>query len=127
MYLYIHTYYYLKKAEESKCFSGKVDLNYMQLFQIIEIIAVSLTVLLPFSFKKRDINLLFLMVAFVLLINAYMAINVYQFYKELKSCPIMNSWNKWWLYWEGIAATISSVRGGLTLLLVVSIILKKWK
>ena len=131
MYLYIHTYYYLKKAEETGCFSSKVNLKYMEFFQLLEIFAVTLTVLfLPYVSKrknKRNINIALFMVLVVLYINAYMAINVYEFYNEMKHCPLMNTWNKWWLYWEGIAATISSVRGILTVGLILSIIGKRLK
>ena len=133
MYLYIHTFYYLKKAEQTGCFNSKVNLKYMQFFQIIEIIAVTLTViLLPSILSKpgkriKNINIALFMIIVVLGINAYMAVNVYQFYIQMNNCPIMNTWNKWWLYWEGIAATISSVRGILVVGLVLSIIAKRLK
>ena len=131
MYLYIHTFYYLKKAEQTGCFNYKVNLKYMEIFQMIEIIAVTLSVLfLPQLLKtkgKSNINIILFMVVVVLCINAYMAINVYEFYKQIKNCPIMNTWNKWWLYWEGIAAAISSVRGILVVGLILSIISKRIK
>jgi len=130
MYLYIHTFYYLKKAQQTGCFNSKVNLNYMEIFQVIEIIAVSLTVLFfPYvsKAKKQNINIILLMVLVVLGINAYMAINVYHFYNEMQNCPIMNTWNKWWLYWEGISATVSSLRGLLVVGLLLSIMNKKIK
>ena len=124
------TFYYLKKAEESGCFNSKVNLKYMEFFQIIEIIAVTISVLfLPYLSKVKkvkNINLALLMIFVVLCINAYMAVNVYEFYNELKNCPIMNSWNKWWVYWEGISATVSSLRGALVVGLMLSIIAKKY-
>ena len=126
MYLYIHTFYYLKKAEQTGCFNSKVNLKYMQIFQMIEIIAITLSVLfVPYLSKTKrrsNISIVILMALVVLCINAYMAINVYQFYNEMTNCPIMNTWNKWWLYWEGIAATISSVRGILVLGLLIIIL-----
>lgn len=134
MYLYIHTFYYLKKAEQTGCFNSKVNLKYMQIFQMIEIIAVTLTVIVLPSVltskpgkRIKNINIALLMVLVVLCINAYMAINVYQFYNQMNNCPIMNTWNKWWLYWEGIAATVSSVRGLLVVGLILSIIGKRLK
>ena len=131
MYLYIHTFYYLKKAEQTGCFNSKVNLKYMEIFQIIEIIAVTLTIIvlpsLVRSKRIKNINVALFMVLVVLAINAYMAMNVYQFYNEMNNCPIMNTWNKWWLYWEGIAATVSSVRGLLVVGLILTIISKRLK
>ena len=126
MYLYIHTFYYLKKAEETGCFNSKVNLKYMEIFQMIEIIAVTLSVLfLPKLSKMKNVNVALFMVIVVLAINAYMAMNVYEFYIEMKMCPLMNTWNKWWLYWEGISATISSLRGILIIALLISLLCKR--
>lgn len=134
LYLYIHTFYYLKKAENTGCFTPKVNLKYMQFFQLLEIVALTLTVLfLPYFLKmknkkgKGSISLLepLLITIVVLGINLYMAFNVYNFYFELKQCfELKNQWNKWWLYWEGIASAIASVRGILSLTMLTLIILK---
>ena len=134
LYLYIHTFYYLKKAENTGCFTPKVDLKYMQFFQLLEIVALTITVLffpyfLKTKNKKGKISLFepLLITLVVLGINAYMAFNVYNFYFELKNCfELKQQWNKWWLYWEGIAAAIASVRGVLSLA-VVGLILSKIK
>ena len=134
LYLYIHTFYYLKKAENTGCFTPKVNLKYMQFFQLIEIVALTISVLfLPYFLKtkgkkgKMGIGLLepLLITLVVLGINMYMAFNVYHFYFELKQCfELKNQWNNWWIYWEGIAATIASVRGILSLSIVTLILLK---
>jgi hypothetical protein len=133
LYLYIHTFYYLKKAENTGCFTPKVNLKYMQFFQLLEIVALSITVLfLPYFMKMKakkgkGISLLqpLLITLVVLGINMYMAFNVYHFYFELKQCfELKNQWNNWWIYWEGIAATIASVRGILALSVVALILLK---
>ena len=131
MYLYIHTFYYLKKAENTGCFNPKtVNLKFMEFFQILEIIAVTIAILFFPSFtkniknKKKYINLTLISGLALALINMYMAFNVYNFYYELKQCSIMNSWNKWWLYWEGIIAAISSIRVILAFLLFAMIGLK---
>jgi hypothetical protein len=133
LYLYIHTFYYLKKAENTGCFTPKVNLKYMQFFQILEIVALTLTVLfLPYFLKMKNrkgkkLSLLepILITIVVLGINLYMALNVYNFYFELKQCfELKSQWNKWWLYWEGIAAGIASVRGILALTMLTLILLK---
>ena len=133
LYLYIHTFYYLKKAEKTKCFTPKVNLKYMQFFQLLEIVALTLTVLFfPYFLRmkgknKKNISLLEpLLITFVVLgINIYMAFNVYNFYFELNQCfELKQQWNKWWLYWEGIAAGISSVRGILSLSVLILILMK---
>jgi hypothetical protein len=135
LYLYIHTFYYLKKAERTGCFTPKVNLKYMQFFQLLEIVALTLTILfLPYFLKMKNrkgkgkgISLLEpLLITFVVLgINMYMAFNVYNFYFELKQCfELKTQWNKWWLYWEGIAAGIASIRGLLALTMLTLIILK---
>jgi len=131
LYLYIHTFYYLKKAENTRCFTPKVDLKYMQFFQLLEIVALTISVLfLPYFLKTKKrgkMGLLepLLITLVVLGINMYMAFNVYNFYFELKQCfELKNQWNNWWIYWEGIAATIASVRGILSLSILTLIILK---
>ena len=132
LYLYIHTFYYLKKAEKTGCFTPKVNLKYMQFFQLLEIVALTITVLFfPYFLKmkkgKKGMSLFepLLITLVVLGINAYMAVNVYHFYFELKQCfELKQQWNKWWLYWEGIAAAIASVRGILALTMVTLILLK---
>ena len=132
LYLYIHTFYYLKKAENTGCFTPKVDLKYMQFFQLLEIVALTITVLffpylLKMKNKKGKITLLepLLITLVVLAINMYMAYNVYHFYFELKQCfQLKQEWNKWWLYWEGIASAVASVRGILALSVVGLILLK---
>ena len=130
--LYIHTFYYLKKAEKTGCFTPKVNLKYMQFFQILEIVALTITVLfipyfLKMNTKKGKMSLFepLLITLVVLGINAYMALNVYNFYFELKNCfELKQQWNKWWLYWEGIAAALASVRGVLSLTMVALILFK---
>ena len=133
LYLYIHTFYYLKKAENTGCFTPKVNLKYMQFFQLLEIVALTLTVLflpvfLKMKYKKgKNFGLLepILITIVVLGINLYMAFNVYHFYYELKQCfELKQQWNKWWLYWEGIAAGIASVRGILALTMLILILLR---
>jgi hypothetical protein len=54
LYLYIHTFYYLKKAEKTGCFTPKVNLKYMQFFQLLEIVALTITVLFfPYFLKMK--------------------------------------------------------------------------
>jgi hypothetical protein len=133
LYLYIHTFYYLKKAENTGCFTPKVNLKYMQFFQLLEIVALTITILfLPYFLKMKNkkgkrLGLLepILITIVVLGINMYMALNVYNFYFELKQCfELKAQWNKWWLYWEGIAAGIASIRGILALTMLTLILLK---
>jgi hypothetical protein len=133
LYLYIHTFYYLKKAETTGCFTPKVNLKYMQFFQLLEIVALTISVLfLPYflkmkSKKNKKMSLLepIIITLVVLGINMYMAKNVYNFYFELNQCfELKQQWNKWWLYWEGIAAAIASIRGILSLSVVILILLK---
>ena len=134
LYLYIHTFYYLKKAENTGCFTPKVNLKYMQFFQLLEIVALTLTIaFLPYFLKMKNkkgrgsLSLIepLLITLVVLGINLYMAFNVYHFYFELKQCfELKTQWNKWWLYWEGIAAGIASVRGILALSMLTLILLK---
>lgn len=131
LYLYIHTFYYLKKAENTGCFSPKVNLQYMQFFQLLEIVALTITVLFfPYFLKMKEKKKMTifepLLITFVVLcINMYMAINVYHFYFELNQCfELKEQWNKWWLYWEGLAAAISSLRGALALSVMTLILLK---
>ena len=53
MYLYIHTFYYLKKAEMTGCFNPKkVNLKFMEFFQLLEISALTLIIMfLPYFVK----------------------------------------------------------------------------
>jgi len=134
LYLYIHTFYYLKKAENTGCFTPKVNLKYMQFFQLLEIVALTLTIaFLPYFLKMKNkkgrgsLSLIepLLITLVVLGINLYMAFNVYHFYFELKQCfELKQQWNKWWLYWEGIASAVASVRGILSLSVITLLLLK---
>jgi NhaP-type Na+/H+ or K+/H+ antiporter len=133
LYLYIHTFYYLKKAEHTGCFTPKVNLKYMQFFQLLEIVALTLTIVFfPYFLKmkaknKKNMSILepLLITLVVLGINMYMAYNVYHFYFELKQCfELKQQWNKWWLYWEGIASAVASVRGILSLSVITLLLLK---
>ena len=103
----------------------------MQFFQLLEIVALTLTIIFfPYFLKmkkRKNISLLepLLITLVVLGINMYMAFNVYNFYFELKQCfELKSQWNKWWLYWEGIASAIAAVRGLLALSVLTLIILK---
>jgi hypothetical protein len=77
----------LKKAENTGCFTPKVNLKYMQFFQLLEIVALTITVLFfPYFLKTKNKKGKFslfepLLITIVVLgINAYMAFNVYNFY-----------------------------------------------
>lgn len=121
MYLYIHTFYYLKQVETCKCFNKtkyKVNIPFMEFFQLLEIVGMTLTMIIIFAGQFKKIPKLYtqyknmnIAILFIFFINLYMAYNVYYFFMSLKSgCKCANTWNIWWLFTEGLITSISCVR-----------------
>lgn len=128
MYLYIHTFYYLKKVETCKCFN-KTDVNipFMEFFQLLEIIGMTITMLIIFDGNLKIPKLYTqsknknrtIVILFVFFINLYMAYNVYYFFMSLRAgCKCTNTWNVWWLFTEGLITTVSCIRVILALAIV---------
>jgi hypothetical protein len=124
MYILIHTYYYLVKIDTCECFNKNdkyaVNIEFMKFYQILEMILLSIFVLIGFiNSSKTKIMIpkmsgIFLStLTFVLLlgISIYMSYNTFNFYMNVKEdCKCVNSWYKYFVYFEGISTFISALR-----------------
>ena len=128
LYIFLHTYYYLDEMDRCPCFQkdGKyaVNIDFMKFFQVLEIFLLTVFLSL-FLFvtsigktKQLKSNKLelpkFLMVLpmFVLLgISAYMSYNVLHMYYNIKEdCKCVDSWYRYFLYYEGAMSGVSVLR-----------------
>ena len=114
LYIFIHTYIYLENLNKCPCFqidkNYAVDIEFMKMYQILEIILFTLYVGLMTFFNKKNIKqksiIKFLTsISLILLvgINAYMAYNVLNLYTNIKEdCKCANEFYKLFVYYEGI-------------------------
>lgn len=115
LYIFIHTYIYLENLNNCPCFQINkqyaVDIEFMKMYQILEIILFTLYVgLMSFLNKKlikqKSITLkLLASISLILLvgINGYMAYNVLNLYTNIKEdCKCANKFYKLFVYYEGI-------------------------
>ena len=124
MFILIQTYYYLVQIDNCPCFNenGKyaVDVEFMKFYQVLEMIVLSVFVLISFltASKAKQVipkmNGLFLStLSFVILfgITAYMSYNTFNFYMNVKQdCKCVNSWYKYFIYFEGISTFLAILR-----------------
>jgi hypothetical protein len=124
MYILIQTYYYLVQIDNCECFNKNdkysVNVEFMKFYQILEIILLTIFVFIGFinSSKTKILipkmsGLFLSTLTFVLLlgISSYMSYNTFSFYMNVKQdCKCVNSWYKYFVYFEGITTFITSLR-----------------
>ncbi len=124
MYILIQTYYYLVKIDSCECFNKNdkyaVNVEFMKFYQILEMILLTMFIFISFlnSLKTKivipKIGGMFLSsLTFVLLlgISIYMSYNTFNFYMNVKQdCKCVNSWYKYFVYFEGITSFITALR-----------------
>ena len=140
LYIFLHTYYYLDQIDKCPCFhkDGKYEVNidFMKFFQILEIfvLTVYLVSILFFSSKifksknkKVPVVMISLVMAFLLAVSGGMAYNVVNLYNNIKEdCKCVDSWYRYFLYYEGIVSFITVFRFiSLFLLLIIFYIMSK--
>jgi hypothetical protein len=121
VYIFIHTYIYLENLNKCPCFQINpkyaVDIEFMKLFQILEIILFTFYFGLMASFNKKLIkkpNIVINIISSISLIlllgiSGYMAYNVLNLYTNIKEdCKCANEFYKYFVYYEGILS-ISNV------------------
>lgn len=135
LYIFIHTYYYLDQINNCACFqtNGKygVNIEFMKFFQVLEVFILTIYVASMFLFsskmfknKKIPAPKVLLTLALILLlgISLYMSINVINLYTNIKDdCKCVDSWYRFFLYYEGIVSLISVFRF-VVLVLILAII-----
>tara|TARA_B100000123_G_C25714144_1_gene421328 strand:- start:65 stop:556 length:492 start_codon:yes stop_codon:yes gene_type:complete len=137
----VKVYHYLVDMESCPCFQSsqhkdmKVDLEYMKFYQVLEIVTTLIFFgsLFIYNLKHKSmkgggrIGMRFIsIISFMILlfIFGYMTYNVLGFYMSIKdSCKCANKWQKYFIYLQGIGASISTLRLLYGFLLVVMIIL----
>jgi hypothetical protein len=124
MYILIQTYYYLVKIDNCDCFNKNdkyaVNVEFMKFYQFLEMVLLSIFVFIGFlnSYRLKmiipKISGLFLStLTFILLlgVSVYMSYNTFNFYMNVKDdCKCVNSWYKYFVYFEGITTFITALR-----------------
>jgi hypothetical protein len=124
IYIYLHTYFYLEQINNCPCFHKdgkyKVNLDFMKFFQVLEIFMLSVLVLSAFFFTSKIYKsknkplpkfLLSILLLFLLSVNGYMSYNVVNLYNNIKDdCECVDSWYRFFLYYEGIVSGLTVFR-----------------
>ena len=125
VYIFIHTYIYLENLNKCACFQINpkyaVDIEFMKLFQILEIILFTFYFGLMASFnkkliKKPNTNIVINIISSISLllllgISGYMAYNVLNLYTNIKEdCKCANEFYKYFVYYEGILSISNVLR-----------------
>lgn len=137
LYIFIHTYYYLDQINKCACFQkeGKygVNIDFMKFFQVLEIFILTIYVGSMFFFKSSHFKIkkiptpTFILTLSILLlvgISLYMTINVLNLYTNIKEdCKCVDSWYRFFLYYEGIVSLITVFRFVVMILVLALIFL----
>ncbi len=124
MYILIQTYYYLVKIDNCECFNKNdkyaVNVEFMKFYQFLEMILLTIFVFIGFlnSLKLKVVipkmsGMFLSTLTFVLLlgVSVYMSYNTFHFYMNVKQdCKCVNSWYKYFVYFEGISTFITALR-----------------
>jgi len=134
IYVFLHTYFYLEQLNNCPCFiqnpKYKVDIEFMKLFQLLEIIIFTMYFLLIGVVVKikRPNNIIIKILSsitlfIVLAINIYMSYNVINLYTNIKEdCNCSNGFYKYFLYYEGIVS-ISNILRIITLIITLFVVI----
>ncbi len=132
MYILIQTYYYLVQIDNCECFNKNdkyaVNVEFMKFYQFLEMILLTIFVFIGFlnSLKTKIVipkmsGTFLSTLTFVLLlgVSVYMSYNTFNFYMNVKEdCKCVNSWYKYFVYFEGISTFITALRIIFMILLV---------
>jgi len=127
VYIFLQTYYYLDEIDNCPCFEKdgkyKVNVDFMKFFQVLEVLflTVFLAIFLFITSSKTKIlnknkipnmNVLTILPMIVLLgISGYMSYNVLNLYYNIKEdCKCVDSWYRYFLYYEGAMSFVSVLR-----------------
>lgn len=138
VYIFVHTYIYLENLNKCHCFNinpkYNVDIEFMKLFQIFEIIIFTMYFgLMAFVnkntlIKKPNSNIMLnllssISLVLLLFISGYMAYNVLHLYTNIREdCKCANEFYKYFVYYEGILS-ISNVLRVVSLFVTVFIVI----
>ena len=132
VYIFVQTYLYLDEIDRCPCFhkDGKyaVSIDFMKFFQVLEIVILTASLGTMFFLKSKakvDVKkaraptvVLSLTVIIMLIISAFMAYNVINMYTNIKDdCKCVDSWYRYFLYYEGFVSLITVFRFLLVFLL----------
>ena len=102
-----------------------MNLEYMKFYSILDLFTILVSLFFIQHVKKIGIEktsniLVIFSVLLVICIHGYMTYNVYHFYNSVKSnCNCVNQWQKYYIYYEGIVATLVSFQYTISFLLIV--------
>ncbi len=137
MYILIQTYYYLVKIDNCECFYKNdkyaVNVEFMKFYQILEMILLSILMAIGFINgsktkqiipKMSGIFLSTLTLVLLFGVSVYMSYNTLGFYMNVKNdCKCVNSWYKYFVYFEGISSFMMALRFIFMFLLIFSILI----
>lgn len=133
----LYTYYYLVEISKCPCFvankADELNLEYIKFYLLLDLFSMFLYFFLIFYLKvpvkgqktkggatvTASVLVLFaiLLVSFI---HGYMTYNVYHFYQSIKSyCECANQWQRYFVYYEGIVASLVTLQYVLSFLLVI--------
>ena len=126
VYIFVQTYLYLDEIDRCPCFhkDGKyaVSIDFMKFFQILEIVILTASLAALFFMKsngKFKLNkkqgeptfILSLTIVIMVIISGFMAYNVINMYTNIKDdCKCVDSWYRYFLYYEGFVSLITVFR-----------------
>jgi len=134
VYIFVQTYLYLDEIDRCPCFhkDGKyaVSIDFMKFFQILEIVILTASLAAMFFMKSKGkfkLNkkqgeptfLLSLTIVIMVIISGFMAYNVINMYTNIKEdCKCVDSWYRYFLYYEGFVSLITVFRFVIIFLLL---------
>lgn len=124
VYIFVQTYIYLDEIDRCPCFhkDGKyeVSIDFMKFFQVLEIVILTASLSSIFflktskaDLKKKEVPsfILGLTVVIMIIISALMAYNVMNLYNNIQDdCKCVDSWYRYFLYYEGFVSVITVFR-----------------
>ena len=129
IFIILYSYYYLVELKNCPCFiqnkEENLNLEYMKFYSILDLFTILVSLFFVQHVKKMGIEktsniLVIFSVLLVICIHGYMTYNVYHFYNSVKSnCNCVNQWQKYYIYYEGIVATLVSFQYTISFLLIV--------
>lgn len=129
----LYSYYYVVQLKNCPCFienkEDELNLQYIKFYLILDLFSIIIALLLMYNKKmmgggprsKKEFNFIItLAILLVIFIHGYMSYNVYYFYKSVKEhCSCVNKWQKYFIYYEGIVATLVSLNYVVAFLFII--------
>lgn len=133
--LILYSYYYIVEISKCPCFiedkKDELNLQYIKFYLLLDLFSVLMTIFLVNYKNKTQLRpktqynfMLATSILLFIFITGYMSYNVYYFYKSVKErCDCVNKWQKYYIYYKGIMASIITIIYSLAFLFILYILL----